>query len=90
MKNLKSIPNFANEDKERDFWATANSTDYINWSKAVKGVFPNLQPSVQPVNLRMPSWLYAELKSLAHLRDVPYQSLMKIYLAERVAQERHS
>ncbi len=90
MKKLKQIPNFANEDKERDFWATADSTDYIDWSKATHGVFPNLQPSVQPVNLRMPSWLYAELKNLAHLRDVPYQSLMKIYLAERVAQERHS
>ncbi len=87
MKKLKPIPDFKNEDQERNFWQTHDSTNYVNWSKATNAVFPRLQPSVQPVNLRMPVWLYSDLKRLANLRDVPYQSLMKIYLAEKVREE---
>lgn len=88
MKKLKPIPKFRNEDKEREFWATHDSTEYIDWSKAVKNpVFPNLKPSTQAISLRLPKYLLERIKQLANARDVPYQSLMKIFLAERVKKE---
>jgi predicted DNA binding CopG/RHH family protein len=89
MKNkLKPLPTFKNEDEERDFWATHDSTDYIDWSKAVVNPsFPNLKPSTQSVTIRLPQFLLADIRMLANKRDVPYQSLMKIFLAERVEQE---
>lgn len=92
MKKLKSIPKFKTEDEEREFWATHDSTEYINWSKAiVNPVFPNLKPSTQAISLRLPKYLLERIKQLANARDVPYQSLMKIFLAERVKKElRHS
>jgi predicted DNA binding CopG/RHH family protein len=86
--NLKPIPDFSSEDEEGAFWATHDSTDYIDWSKALRNpVFPNLKPSTRTVSIRLPESLIAELKSLANKRDVPYQSLMKIFLAERVKEE---
>ena len=87
MKKLKSIPRFRSEDEERDFWATHDSTEYFDWSQAERVVFPNLQPSTRTISLRLPENLLADLKVLANRLDVPYQSLMKVYLAERVMRE---
>ena len=85
---LKPIPKFASEATEREFWATADTTEYFDWSKARRAVFPNLKPTTTPISVRLPETLLLELKRLANERDVPYQSLLKVYLAERVAVER--
>jgi len=87
MKQLKKIPNFKNEDEERKFWATHDSTDYVDWSKAQRAVFPNLKPSTESISLRLPSFLLARIKQLANKKNVPYQSLMKMFLSEKVDQE---
>lgn len=87
MSQLKKIPSFKDEDEEREFWATHDSTEYIDWSKAQKAVFPNLKLSTESISLRLPSFLLARIKQLANKKDVPYQSLMKMFLSERVDQE---
>ncbi len=84
---MKKVPRFKSEDKERDFWAGANSSDYVDWSKAKRVVLPNLKPSLKTISLRLPEIMLAELKLLANKRDVPYQSLIKIFLSERLAKE---
>ncbi len=86
-KKLRPIPRFKNEDEERDFWAAADTSEYFNWDKAEQAIFPNLKPSTETISLRLPEWLLAHIKQLANKKDVPYQSLMKIFLAERVEQE---
>jgi predicted DNA binding CopG/RHH family protein len=86
-KRLKTIPKFRNEGEERQFWATHDSTDYIDWDKAEEAIFPNLKPSTKSISLRLPEYLLARIKELANSRDVPYQSLMKIFLAERIEKE---
>lgn len=88
IKQFKKIPKFKSEDEERDFWATADSSDYFDWSKAERAVFPNLKPSTETISIRLPQSLLTELKVLANSKDVPYQSLMKIYLAERIEEEK--
>lgn len=87
MKKFKPIPHFKNEDAEREFWDTHDSTDYIDWSKAEEAIFPNLKPSTETISLRLPEWLLARIKQLANFRDVPYQSLIKIFLAQSVERE---
>ena len=87
MKKLKIIPNFKNENQERQFWATHDSTDYIDWTKADKAIFPNLKPTTESISLRLPSYLPSRIKQLANQKDVPYQSLMKVFLSDRVKQE---
>ena len=87
-KKLKTIPAFSSEAEERTFWETHDTTEYVDWSRANLAVFPDLRPSTETISLRLPAGLLAELKVLANKKDVPYQSLMKIYLAERVARER--
>jgi predicted DNA binding CopG/RHH family protein len=84
MKILKQIPQFKSEDEERNFWANHDSTEYVDWSKAQKAVFPNLKMSTESISLRLPSHLLARIKAIANKKDVPYQSLMKIFLAEKV------
>lgn len=86
----KQIPNFKNEDEEREFWASHDSTDYINWDKAEKITLSSLKPSVKKISLRLPETMIEELKLLANKRDVPYQSLLKIFLAERIERELRS
>jgi len=86
-KKLKTIPAFKSEDEERDFWAGADSTDCIDWAKAERAVFPELKPSLRTISLRLPVAMIARLKLLANQRDVPYQSLLKIFLAERLERE---
>ena len=83
----KRIPKFKNEDEEREFWATHDSTEFMNWSKAERITFSNLKPSVKKISLRLPESMLEELKLLANKRDVPYQSLLKIFLAERIEKE---
>lgn len=83
-KRLKPIPKFRNEDEERDFWATADTSEYFDWSKAEEVIFPNLKPSTETISLRLPKYLLARIKEIANFKDVPYQSLMKIFLAEKV------
>ncbi|MDP3244400.1 MAG: BrnA antitoxin family protein [bacterium] len=83
-KILKQVPKFKNEDEEREFWAKADSSEYFDWSKAEEVIFPNLKPSTESISLRLPSFLLANIKQLANKKDVPYQSLMKIFLAEKV------
>ncbi len=88
MKQLKSIPQFKNEDEEDEFWSTHDSTDYFDVSKAVVNpYFPNLRPSTRTVSIRLPESLIAALKTLANKKDVPYQSLVKIFLSEKVKEE---
>ncbi len=87
MSNLKPIPKFSSEQEETDFWNTHDSTDYVDWSKAEQTLLPNLKPSVESISLRLPSPLLARIKEQANRQDVPYQSLMKMYLSERVEKE---
>lgn len=88
-KRLKEIPTFESEDAEREFWATQDSTEYVDWGRVRPTTFPNLKPSTRTISLRLPDMLLANLKMLAHKRDVPYQSLLKIFLAERIDEELH-
>ena len=86
-KKLKKAPKHRNEDRERECWAKADSTDYVDWSGARPLVLPDLKPSLKTISLRLPDHLLAELKLLANKRDIPYQSLLKLFLAERVEEE---
>jgi len=84
----ESLPKYRTEDEERDFWAEHDVVDYFDWERSVPGSFPALKPSTKTISVRLPQALLEELKALANERDVPYQSLLKIFLAERVARER--
>src|SRR5438552_10133790 len=84
-----TVPTFRSEAQERRFWETHDASPLVDWSKARVAVFPNLKPSTETISLRLPSALLAELKALANKRDVPYQSLLKVFLAERVDRETH-
>lgn len=86
-KKFKAIPRFKTEDEERDFWATHDTTEYFDTSKLVKLNLSKLKPSTESISLRLPQYLLARIKQIANFRDVPYQSLMKIFLAERVEKE---
>ena len=83
-KQPKTIPKFANEAEERVFWETHDSTEYLDWSKAQKVVLPNLKPTTRTISLRLPQHLLDSLKSAANARDVPYQSLIKVWLQEKL------
>jgi len=87
---IKPIPNFASEDEERDFWANHDSTEFVDWISARRLTLSNLKPSTKTISIRLPESLLDELKLLANRRDVPYQSLLKVFLAERVDKELHS
>ena len=84
----KAIPRFTSEDAERQFWAQHDTTDYFDWAKATQPSLPNLKPSTTSISLRLPVSMLDELKALANEKDVPYQSLLKVYLAERLTRER--
>jgi predicted DNA binding CopG/RHH family protein len=86
-KKLKQLPKFASEDEEREFWSAHDSTDYVDWSRATRAEFPNLKPSTTMISIRLPQKLLNELKTLAKTRDVAYQALMKMYLADRVDED---
>jgi predicted DNA binding CopG/RHH family protein len=84
MNKLKKIQKFKTTSAERDFWQEQDSTDYIDWSKAKHAQFPNLKPSTKTISLRLPESLLNEIKILANKEDVPYQSLMKVILAQGI------
>ncbi|MCH7520964.1 MAG: BrnA antitoxin family protein [Candidatus Marinimicrobia bacterium] len=90
MKRLKDIPKFENEDQEREFWSEHDTTDYLDWSKGDSAVFPKLKPTSRTISLRLPAYLLEELRAIARKRDVPYQSLIKMFLKERIDQEYRS
>ncbi len=85
--NKKVIPKFKSEARERAFWASHDASEYVDWTKAQRALLPNLKPSTRTISLRLPEPLIARLKVLANKRDVPYQSLLKVLLAERLKQE---
>lgn len=86
-KKILSIPLFKNEDEERDFWATHDATDYFDLDNPVIFDLSELKPSTRPITVRLPESLLSDLKILANKKDVPYQSLLKVYLAEKVKEE---
>lgn len=91
MTNLKPIPKFKDEDEEAEFWSTHDSTEYIDWKLAVKNPsFPNLKPSTKVITIRVPESMLFSLKMIANKKDVPYQSLVKMYLDEKLTEEYQS
>ena len=89
MSKLKKIPKFKSEAEEAEFWATHDSTEYIDYSTATRVTFPNLKPSTKTISIRLPESLIAHLKVLANKKYVPYQSLLKMFLSEKVEEEMH-
>ena len=83
-KRLKSIPEFASEDEERKFWEQNASSDYIDWTQAQQVVMPKLKPTTKTISLRLPQHLLDSIKAAANARDVPYQSLIKVWLQEKL------
>ena len=86
-KVTRKIPKFETEDQERAFWATHDSTQYVDWSKATRAKLVNLRPTTRTISIRLPETMLERLKLLANKRDVPYQSLLKMYVAERIEEE---
>ena len=88
----KTIPRFKNEAEEFEFWSSTgpgrDSTRYLDWSQAKRAKFPNLKPTLRTISVRLPVAMIEDLKVLANQRDVPYQSLLKVFLAERLERER--
>lgn len=89
-KKIKSIPHFKNEDEEDQFWSTHDLIEYFDMSKAIHMEFPNLKPTTKTISLRLPAMLLNNLKKIANKKDVPYQSLIKVFLDEKVKDEFHS
>ena len=87
MGKLKKVPKFESEKEEFEFWSTHDSTEYVDYSRAKGVLLPNLKPSTKTISLRLPESLIKHLKVLANKRDVPYQSLLKMFLTERVKEE---
>ena len=87
MSKLKKVPKFKSEKEELEFWSTHDSADYIDYSKTKRALFPNLKPSTRTISIRLPESLIEHLKVLANKRDIPYQSLLKMFLIEKVEKE---
>jgi predicted DNA binding CopG/RHH family protein len=88
MSKIKKIPEFKNEAEERAFWESHDSSDYVDWERAQVAVLPNLKPSTKTISLRLPESLLDRIKIEANKRDMPYQSLIKVWLAEDVKDNR--
>ena len=86
--SLKQIPKFKNEKAEAEFWSSHDSTEYIDYANAKRVALPNLKPTTRTISIRLPESLIEHIKQLANKRDVPYQSLIKIFLAEKVVEKR--
>jgi predicted DNA binding CopG/RHH family protein len=90
-KKIKPVPKFKNEQDERDFWTTHDTTEYFDFSKSSRVEIefdPGIEAPVKSISLRLPREMLNQLKILANKKDIPYQSLIKVYLAEKIAQER--
>ena len=85
--DYKEVPQFESEEEERAFWATHDSTEYVDWDEAETAVLPKLRPSTKTISLRLPETMLNELRLIANKQDVPYQSLIKMFLKERIDQE---
>ena len=83
-KQTKAIPKFSTEAQEREYWEAHDSTDHLDWSKAKKATLPNLKPTTKTISLRLPQHLLDSIKVAASARDVPYQSLIKVWLQEKL------
>ena len=88
MTKLKKIPNFKTEKEEREFWESHDSSDYLDLSKAERAILPNLKPSTKTISLRLPQGLLDSIKVEANKRYMPYQSLIKAWLAKEVQEHR--
>lgn len=84
MKNMKKIPEFKNETEEKKFWKESDSTEYINWGNAERIVLADLKPTLKTISVRMPEFVIEELKVLGNKRDIPYQSLLKMFVIEKL------
>ena len=89
MSKLKPKQTFKSEAQEAAFWASHDSTEYVDYSKSRRMIFPKLKPSTETISLRLPKSLLDQLKTLANKRDVPYQTLLKLFVLERVQAELH-
>jgi len=87
VRRKKAIPAFKNEEQEREFWASHDSSDYIDWRRAETVRLAKLRPTTRMISIRLPQPMIERLKVLANKRDVPYQSLLKIYVAEKIEEE---
>ncbi len=86
-RKRKPVPVFSSEEQERAFWAEHDSADYVDWAKGRRRSFPRLRPTLRTISLRLPESMIGQLKVLANKRDIPYQSLLKQFLAERLRRE---
>jgi len=87
VRKKKAIPEFKSEEQEREFWASRDSAEYVDWSRAERVRLANLRPTTRTISIRLPEPMIARLKVLANKRDVPYQSLLKMYVAEKIEEE---
>lgn len=87
QKKFKKVPRFKNEQEEREFWEKNDSTEFVDWNQGKRASFPALKPSLKSISIRLPESMIEQLKVLANKKDVPYQSLVKIYLSEKVREE---
>jgi hypothetical protein len=83
----KNIPTFSSEHEEHAFWSTADSTEYIDWSKAKERPLSQLKPTLRTISISLPEFVIAELTRLAQKRNVSYESLLKTYLVDRIQAE---
>jgi predicted DNA binding CopG/RHH family protein len=90
MKRLKKMPKFASEDEERKFWAEHDTTEYFDYSRAMRVTFPNLKQTTRTISIRLPESLLANIKVIANQADVPYQSMMKVLLTQKVSELRRA
>ena len=84
---VRKVPKFRNEDEERDFWASHDSTEFVNWRQAERVKLPNLRPTTRTISIRLPEAMIERLKVLANKRDIPYQSLLKMFVADKIEEE---
>ena len=87
---VRKVPRFRNEDEERDFWASHDSTEFVNWRQAERVKLPNLHPTTRTISIRLPESMIDRLKVLANKRDIPYQSLLKMFVADKIEEELRS
>ncbi len=89
-QRMRKVPKFENENQERDFWASHNSTEFVDWRRAERVKLPNLRPTTRTISIRLPESMIERLKILANKRDIPYQSLLKMFVADRLEEELRS
>jgi len=90
MKKANKIPVFKSEEEERQFWADHDSSEFLDWEQAEAAIFSKLKPTTRTISIRLPEYMLAELRNLANKRDIPYQSLIKMFLKDRIDKEVHS